>query len=58
MREDPFITFCEELKIDYFRAAGIIHKNKNYYEVAKSLDIKVRDAEILWETYWNEYKYS
>lgn len=58
MREDPFIAFCEELKIDYFRAAGIIHKNKTYQGVAKSLDIKERQAEKLCELYWSLYNES
>lgn len=53
--KDPFVEKCESLCLDFYKVAGMIYRSESPEALAKSLDIRFRDAEMLWEIYWSEY---
>lgn len=55
MKEDPFITFCNKLNLDFYSISGIVSRSESPKDLAKALDIDYRDAFILWELYHSHH---
>ena len=55
MKEDPFITLCEKLNLDFYKVAGTITRTESPEDLSKALDIEYRDAFALWELYHSHH---
>ena len=49
---------CESLGLNYHKTSGSVYISETPEALAKSLDIRLKDATELWEIYWSAFNQS